>query len=224
MRDKGETMVMAAFVADALALGAHWIYDAKKISKDFGRVDTFLKPAADSYHPTKGKGEFTHYGDQAFVLLESIAAKKGFDLTDFSERWRALFEGYKGYIDKATQTTLDNYAAGKTIEDAGSPSDELAGASRMVPLVYADRQYPDRLVNDARAQTSMTHQDPLIVDSAEFFARVVSLVLKGVQPVEAMKQLIQKRFAGSTLSRWLTDGLASKDEESVSVISRFGQS
>ena len=224
MGDKGKTMVMAAFVADALALGAHWIYDTEKISRDFGRVDAFLKPAVDSYHPTKELGEFTHYGDQAFVLLESIAARKGFDLRDFSDRWRALFDGYKGYVDKATRTTLSNYAAGKTIEEAGSPSDELAGASRMAPLVYGDRQFPDKLVNDARAQTAMTHQDPLNLDSAEFFARVAVLVLTGVPPVEVMKQVTQERFAGSTLSRWLSEGLASKDEESVSVISSFGQS
>jgi ADP-ribosylglycohydrolase len=224
MRDKGKTMVMAAFVADALALGAHWIYDTEKISSDFGRVDTFLKPGADSYHPTKALGAFTHYGDQAFVLLESIASQKGFDLKDFSDRWRALFEGYKGYVDKATRTTLSNYAAGKTIEDAGSPSDELAGASRMAPLVYSDRQYPDKLVNDARAQTAMTHQDPVTVDSAEFFARVAGLVLTGVPPVKAMKEVNQERFAGSALSRWLSEGLASKGEESVSVITSFGQS
>ena len=224
MRDKGRAMVMAAFVADALALGAHWIYDTEKISRDFGRVDAFLKPAVDSYHPMKGLGEFTYYGDQSFVLLESIAAKKRFDIKDFSKRWRALFEGYKGYVDKATRTTLSNYAAGKSIEDAGSPSDELAGASRMAPLVYGDRQYPDKLVNDARMQTSMTHKHPLTVDGAEFFAWVASLVLTGVSPLNAMKQVIHERFAGSDLSRWLSDGLASKNEGSVSVISRFGQS
>lgn len=223
MRDNGKTMVMAAFVADALALGAHWIYDTDKISKDFGRVDTFLKPAPDSYHPTKEKGGFTHYGDQSFVLLESIAAKNRFDLIDFSDRWRAFFEDYKGYIDKATRTTLSNYAAGKTVETAGSLSDELAGASRMTPLVYCDRQDPVKMVKDVRAQTSMTHMDPLTLDSAEFFARVARLVLMGSHPTEALKQVAEEQFAGTAVSRWVSEGLASKDEESVSVISNFGQ-
>ena len=102
MLNKGKSMVMASFLADALALGAHWIYDSEKISETFGRVDTFLKPAPDSYHSTKEKGAFTHYGDQSFVLLESIAANGRFDLQDFSERWRELFKDYSGYIDKAT--------------------------------------------------------------------------------------------------------------------------
>ena len=49
-------MVMASFVADSLALGAHWIYDTEKIKSNFGRVESLLKPASDSYHATKGKG------------------------------------------------------------------------------------------------------------------------------------------------------------------------
>ena len=223
MSDKGKTMVMAAFLADALALGVHWIYENEKISENFGRVDTFLDPAPDSYHTTKRKGEFTHYGDQSFVLLESIAAKKCFDLSDFSDRWRALFEDYEGYIDQATRATLSNYDAGKAVENAGSSSDELAGASRMAPLVYCDYQDPVKLVKDVRAQTVMTHGDPLTVDSAVFFALVARLVLMGNSPIEALKQVTAERFANTTLSRWVSDGLASKDKESVSVILNFGQ-
>lgn len=223
MSDKGKTMVMASFVADALALGVHWIYETEKISENFGRVDTFLKPAPDSYHPTKGKGAFTHYGDQSFLLLESIAAEKGFDLTGFSDRWRTSFEDYKGYIDQATRATLSNYAAGKTIENAGSPSDDLAGVSRMAPLVYCDHKDQAKLVKDVRAQTAMTHGDPLTVDSAAFFALVARLVLMGTPPVEALKQVTEERFADTALSGWVSEGLASKDEESVSVILNFGQ-
>ena len=72
METNAEAMVMASFVADSLALGAHWIYDIERISESLGRVDSFLEPASNSYHSTKGKGEFTHYGDQAFILLESL--------------------------------------------------------------------------------------------------------------------------------------------------------
>ena len=84
MRDKAEALALASFAADSLALGVHWIYDAQKISNQFGRVEKFLKPREDSYHATKDRGEFTHYGDQQLVLLESVAAKKGFDLNDCS--------------------------------------------------------------------------------------------------------------------------------------------
>ena len=223
MRNKGKSMVMASFVADSLALGAHWIYEAEKISANFGKVDTLLKPASDSYHPTKEKGEFTHYGDQSFVLLESLAANMSFDLNDFSERWRELFKDYSGYIDQATSITLSNYAADKRAKNAGSSSDELAGASRMAPLVFCDRQDPVKLIEDVRIQTSMTHQDPLTNDSAEFFALAARLVLMGTSPVQALTQIAEERFANSPLSQWVAEGLESKDKESVSVILNFGQ-
>ncbi|RLB33782.1 MAG: ADP-ribosylglycohydrolase family protein, partial [Deltaproteobacteria bacterium] len=37
--DNDRAMVLASFVADSLALGAHWIYDTALIEKQFGRVD-----------------------------------------------------------------------------------------------------------------------------------------------------------------------------------------
>jgi len=48
----------------------------------------------------KSKGDFTHYGDQTFVLLESVGQTKGFELQDFATRWKRLFEDYKGYFDR----------------------------------------------------------------------------------------------------------------------------
>ncbi len=71
MKTKVQAALVAAFAADALALPAHWIYDTGKLAKEFGRLNQFLKPAEGSYHFGKDKGEFTHYGDQMLVLLES---------------------------------------------------------------------------------------------------------------------------------------------------------
>ena len=217
-------MVLASFAADSLALGAHWIYDTESISKTFGKVDTFLEPAPNSYHATKERGAFTHYGDQAFVLLESLAAKKGFDLSAFSARWRALFDDYNGYMDHATTDTLSNYASGGSHEDPGSTSEDLAGAARIAPLVYVYRHDPEKLVESAESQTQMTHNSPLTIDSAAFFARVAWQVLEGAQPVEAMKDVSREHFGGSPVSRWVQAGLATKDKDSVSTISKFGQS
>jgi ADP-ribosylglycohydrolase len=223
MDNHGKAMVLAAFAADALALGAHWIYDTELISRRFGRIAAFLKPGPDSYHPTKEKGAFTHYGDQTLVLLESLAEKRGFELSDFSARWRALFGDYDGYVDNATRITLSNYASGGTHDDPGSPSDDLAGASRIAPLVYAYRNDLDALIGCAQAQTRMTHSNPLTIDSAEFFARAAWLVLNGTSPAEAMNQVAQEHFSKSPLSGWVAAGLASKDRDSVASIAAFGQ-
>ena len=216
-------MVMASFAGDSLALGAHWIYDTRAILRTFGRVESLLKPLPDSYHPTKERGAFTHYGDQTFVLLESLAAMEGFDLLDFSARWRKLFENYSGYVDEATKGTLAAYASGRKSEDGGSPSDELAGASRIAPLVYAYRNDHTELLQAAVAQTRMTHNHPLALDSAAFFAAVAFSVLGGMGPVEAMEKTAREDFKDSPISGWVKAGIASSGRESVSVIADFGQ-
>jgi ADP-ribosylglycohydrolase len=224
MEDKAKAMVMASFAADSLALGVHWIYDPKSIESQFGRVESLLKPLPDSYHPTRDKGEFTHYGDQMLVLLESIAETGSFDLTDFSSRWQKSFDAYDGYIDGATRNTLANYQAGKLPENAGSRSDDLAGAARITPLVCLYRNDSEILVKSANAQTRMTHTDPTTVESAEYFARVTHAVLKGATPIEAMTSVAEDYFDISMVSAWLQKGLATLEHESVKAIGNFGQS
>jgi ADP-ribosylglycohydrolase len=222
--DNRRAMVLASFAADSLALGVHWIYDTEKIRKTFGRVETLRKPLPGSYHPTKEKGDFTHYGDQCFVLLESLAARRGFDLYDFSKRWQDLFRTYRGYLDQATKKTLQSLAQGKSVEEAGSSSTELSGAARIAPLVFLYHKDPETLVKAARAQTQVTHNNPLVIDSAEFFARVCCEVLDGTAPTKAMTKVATQRFEGFPLLAWVKAGLESSERDSTPTIARFGQS
>lgn len=224
MKDKAMAMVLGSFLGDSLALGVHWIYDVERINREVGRVDKPLKPKPDSFHPSKGRGDFTHYGDQTYVLLESIASRNGFDPSDFSMRWRRLFDGYSGYYDKATRAAMENLLHGKSPEAAGSSSTDLAGASRIAPVVYRYREDLDRLMDAARIQTRMTHNDPLVIDSAEFFSRVAFSVLRGQPPAMAIQQVTSNRFSESPISQWVREGIQSRDTESVAAIGRFGQS
>ena len=223
MENRAFTMVMASFAADSLALGAHWVYDTKALETHLGRVDTLLKPLPNSYHSTKEMGDFTHYGDQMFVLLESVAAQKGFSLADFSARWKELFKNYNGYVDQATQGTLAGYDSGKGLQDGGSPSDDLAGAARIAPLVYTYSDHLEDLITAARAQTRMTHTNPLTVESAAFFAEVGFRVLGGLTPIKAIKETAGENFADAALFGWVKAGLESAGDDSVQTIARFGQ-
>lgn len=224
MREKVTAMVMASFLGDSLALGAHWIYDTGEIKRRFGRVDDLLPPPRDSYHSTKTRGEFTHYGDQAFILLESMSPQRAFNLEEFSQRWKRLFADYQGYYDQATRGTLQNFSRGRSPRDSGTPSLDLAGASRIAPLVFRYREDLESLIQHAREQTQMTHNHPLVIDSAEFFSRVVYGVLGGESPVSVMEGVISRHFTDSPLSGWVLEGIGSRDMESVQAIMGFGQS
>ena len=225
MADASRAMVLASFIGDSLALGVHWIYDQQILAEVHGRIDRLKAPGPDSYHPGKQAGDFTHYGDQALLLLESLARVKGFEPADFSRAWRSHFEGgAQSYVDRATRNTLNQLAAGWDHADAGSISDDMAGASRIAPLVYLLRHDEEALVAACRLQTALTHNNSKVVDSAEFFARTTTAVLAGTPPGEAMAKALSGRLPGSPLHQWLADAQAQAGTDSPTAISRFGQS
>lgn len=225
MPDKLEAMVFSSFLGDSLALPAHWIYDTGEIENRFGRIQKLLAPSSGSYHGSRQAGQFTHYGDQAMVLLKSVAASSGFSLDHFARNWKELFNDYDGYLDHATKATLQNFRDGKGVMDAGSTSTDLAGAARIAPLLYFYTDDLDMLVSSCRSQTAMTHNNPIVVDSAELFARVIWKVLRGASPVSALKEMTEAPADNRDAFReWITEGLESSNNPTRDVIGEFGQS
>ena len=222
MTTKKQAAVLGAFVADALSLGVHWVYNTGVIDKKFGRVEHYHDPLT-SYHKGKRAGDFTHYGDQMLVLLESLAESKGFDARRFARSWREFFSDYTGYFDKATKATLENMDSGRKLTQSASTSDDLAGASRMAPLVGVYGDDPDQLVRTARSQTAITHGDDRVIASADFFARTVFAILDGKEPVSAMEMTLNEHFVGSDIAPLIRMGLQSKDRDTRETIAEFGQ-
>lgn len=223
MSDRATAMILAMFAADSLALGAHWIYDTDLIDKRFGRVERYLKPDKDSYHGAKGLGEFTHYGDQALCLLASLAENNGFSPQAFAHSWKALFSGYAGYYDQATKATLSSFDAGKDPIESGSSSSDLGGASRIGPLVYCFRKDEESLVSHAKAQTAMTHNNPLVIESGDFFSRLTIRILNGAAPVAAINDVVKDVDYTAPFTGWIEQGIASVKSDTRSAISEFGQ-
>lgn len=223
-RDAALSGMLTSLAADALALGAHWIYDSGRIARDIAPVDRLLAPPPDSYHKNRRAGDFTHYGDQTFTLLESVAASGGFDPDDFFRRWKLLFADYDGYVDGATRGTLGRIDFGEGPGTSGSNSHDLAGAARIGPLVLALRDDLPALVHAAREQTRMTHNTPQVLDAAEFFARAAHAALVGASPVDALRLAAQARYAAAPVADWLDKGLALAGADTVVAIAQFGQS
>lgn len=223
MTTQATAMVLASFAADSLALGAHWIYDTGEIDRRFGRVEGLLKPPADSYHVGKEGGHFTHYGDQALVLLESLARSGEFSLTDFAASWKRLFTGYQGYIDKATATTLENMGRDMPLDRCGSHSSDLGGAARIAPMLYFYRTHRDSLLEAVRQQTAMTHNHPATLAGAEFIAKTTWEVLQGTDPVTAMENVLDEGVADLDLDIRIRSGLDSGGKDTRTVIKKFGQ-
>ncbi len=223
MKNKARAMVLASFQGDALALAAHWIYDTKKIDREIGSLDRLQAPVETKFHPTKNKGDFTHYGDQTLLLLRHLADNGGFDLDRFGDLWRRFAQEYTGYIDHATKSTLAGIAEGKSFKDCGSDSGDLGGPARIAPLVYWYRNEPDKLLEYARQQTRLTHCGTGIAAGTDFLVRTTLAVLGGKNPGEAIEQSLEEGVADMDLDMRLAKSLETGASKSREVIGEFGQ-
>ncbi|MBW2514166.1 MAG: ADP-ribosylglycohydrolase family protein [Deltaproteobacteria bacterium] len=222
MNEKKAGMIFGAFVGDALSLGPHWVYNTNVIDKKFGRVQHYFDPLV-SYHAGKKKGDFTHYGDQMLLLLESLVTASGFDETRFAEAWRSFFNDYTGYRDKATLTTLRNMTEGNGLLNSGSTSDDLGGAARMAPIVCWYANDPESAIQAARHQTALTHNNADVLDSAEFFVRLTFRALSGEKPSAAISHLLENRFQDTEIAETLSLGMDTQDKDTRTIIAEFGQ-
>lgn len=117
--ERRKNMFIGPFVADAAAMGLHWIYAQPKIRRIAPEQPEFLEPDPKNYegvpayfaHKGKHAGDLSMYGEGALVLLRSITEHQRFDWSLYSKAFEDHFGfggEYVGYIDTPTRITLTN--------------------------------------------------------------------------------------------------------------------
>lgn len=145
-QDRIEAALIGAYVADAAALGLHWLYDADRVAALAPSGLAFRAPDQanfDGYkgvfvHHGKRAGDLSQYGAQLRVAVQSVAASGGFDLTEYQDRFAATFGpggSWVGYMDKATKGTLANLAADRRAP-SGADDDQVPAVAKL-PAVLA---------------------------------------------------------------------------------------
>lgn len=211
----------AAFLADSLSLGPHWIYNQEKVARLYPDGISALDSPRSNYHPNRGKGDFTHYGDQMLFLAQSLAATSSWSLPAFTAVWQNKMTGFDGYTDGASQTTLDNLAKGSS--NPASDSNDLAGASRMVPVLALSQTSLEQRVSAAREQTALTHGNGQVIDAAEFFARVIDALQSGSDLPAALHLAAEAPYQALPAKEWLARATgALSDDDHLSTASSFG--
>ncbi|MBK1833378.1 alpha/beta fold hydrolase [Roseibacillus ishigakijimensis] len=206
----------SAFLADALSLGSHWIYNQGKVARLYPEGVRDFDDPRSNYHPNRKKGQFTHYGDQMVMVAQAVVATPQWSLPVFHALWQAGMSDYDGYVDGATKGTLENMAAGA--EKPASDSNDLAGASRFVPALFAGKGSLEDRIQAAREQTALTHGDGSVVDSAEFFVRAVTALQEGADLPAALEKAAASDYADLPAREWLQKArgaLSSEDPSQV---------
>ncbi len=175
--------ILGALVADAAALGLHWLYDQSRVAQLAGDTPEFTTTTESDYqgvpayfaHAAKSTGDFSQYGEQAMVMLKSLAENSVYQKSHYEQTFRATFGyggSYVGYIDRPTRDTLDTIAGAE--EDAiasakaqpfpGTPADQQA----MINKVLANlRQHKGAaLQKSVEEAVRITHDDDAMVEYA----------------------------------------------------------
>jgi hypothetical protein len=139
--------LMGALVADAAALGLHWLYDPARIASVAAahagpafvplNPDHFDGVPAYYAHTARQNGDLSQYGEVLLTAIHSLNDQNGFNLPAYQSAYAAHFGpggAYVGYIDRVTRGTLQNIAAGQ-IDPSGIDDDQLPAIAALPALV-----------------------------------------------------------------------------------------
>lgn len=194
--------LIGALVADAAAMGLHWMYDQEQVAAVAKTGDVlFRQPDAQTYkdkrgyfaHGVKRSGELSHYGESARVVGQ-LTVQNDYSTeqhrTDFFESFGPCGH-YCGYADKPTKVLLAKMLVeeGDISEPSGMDDNQMP-ALCVVPGIFASSQG---------------------VDVAEMAAKVISINTDVVESVKAVYQCLEDINDGLSLSNALASAAESTE-------------
>jgi ADP-ribosylglycohydrolase len=183
--------MMGVAVADAAALGLHWIYDINRIKEVGGDEPEFIDPDQKNYdgvpsyfaHPGKKAGDNSHYGENFLNVARSIANSGGaFNPRRYQRDIQDFFGPgghFRGYIDHPTRDTLQNLEGAelRAMERVSADFKDLDQDLRetlMMKIMPATKNYTgQKLLAEVEAAVRITHDDDNIVKLARDMAQAV---------------------------------------------------
>ena len=190
--------VMGALVADAAAMGLHWIYDPARIAEVAGNGSAaFVPPDARNFenvmaffaHGARHTGDFSQYGEVLHLMTRSLARNSGLDVAAYQNAFAAHFGAggtYTGYIDRPTRGTLDNLLAEQT--DPSGVEDDQHPAVATLPAIVARYHGAADLDAQVRAAIQVTNTAPDALKYGTLFAHTLHSLLDGIPLAAALER------------------------------------
>ncbi len=229
-------MIWGQLIGDAFCLGTHWIYNLHDLNTFYPKLQGFEAPRPGHYHEGKAPGAFTHYGEAALLLLESVADSGRLDVLDYGRRFVGHYghSDYKGYLDSATRGTLEIASvdtSGQAAEgfafQSGADDDQLATATSLAPVVA--RYYGSEEMEERVAEVTRVRQNhPRSIAYMGMYAQILATLLKGTDMHSALHQ-VQETSAkdpefGSELAQRFKDVFERKHLDTSTATEQLGQS
>lgn len=223
-----EQAIAGTLVADAAALGLHWMYDQSVIQ----RVETtgdvlFREPDSNVFKGHKGffaqggrhAGELSHYGESA-RLVAQLAIDKAYDAPAHQQAFFAAFGPcgtFQGYADHATKALIARIIIdGEQIPgESGSTDNQMPALAAVAGLFSAGYDLETTL---AATRVISVHED--VIAGTHVLFDCLERMAHGSSLSDALPQ--SAAVTGHPLSQLLDEALTMKPCQPREAASHFG--
>jgi ADP-ribosyl-[dinitrogen reductase] hydrolase len=182
MRERARGCAVGAAVGDALGMPL-----------EFGSRRTPDRMVREMRSGRLPAGTFTDDTEMALALAESLLAHEPLDPADLAERFVAWYEAGPEDIGYQTRLVLHEISRGaewdqacRVIYRAYPDSAGNGSVMRCWPVALAEWEDLDRLLDDSRRQSEVTHRHPECLAACAFVNTVIYELLRGVACAEAV--------------------------------------
>jgi ADP-ribosylglycohydrolase len=136
------------------------------------------------YHQFLQPGENTLNLKLAALLMESLAARGGYDADDYLARYidfmRAPGRHTDTYVEECHRGFFANLAKGRSPRECGIEDIHIGGLAAAPILAVWYRDDEARALSAVREHVSLTHRAPAVIDAAEQLTRLLVSALNNV--------------------------------------------
>lgn len=191
-QDRSIKAIEGALIADASALGCHWIYNQDKLAEIAAAhkgLVSFVERQSDYYandysydaHGKRQNGSNTQYGEALKVAIRALIAGNGaYNVADHVQHFSSHYGPggtYVGYIDHATKQTLIHIT--QEIEPTGTDDMQLPALASLPAIVVVAPESIDTAIQ-------VTNNNELSRQAGRLMATLLDLVVNGQPLAEAL--------------------------------------
>ncbi len=142
--------VLGAVVADAAAMGVHWVYSPLELDRLFALRESTPADTQDAevglefFEPPQSpffsylSGRASPYGEQSLELLASLVEQRGLHPLRYAKALARRFgQGWDGYRDASLKGFLRHFYRGRRPPQSGAQDWQANCFTRLAPLVAA---------------------------------------------------------------------------------------
>jgi len=221
--------VSGALIADAAAMGLHWMYDQDHIQRVaqsgdivFRQPDAAVYEGQKSYFAHAGRlaGQSSHYGEAAQMYVDLLSSGDDYTIASHRELFLQRFGpggSFVGYADRPTKALIARIILEQDdLEEASGADDDQLPALASVPAFFAYGGSSENLERAVRVVSN----NQIAVDGAFAVMNCLELLQKGEDLSAALKKSASD--CPGELGNLLSEALTNTEYDPPAAARHFG--